>query len=121
MVCMKVFAEALFFNLGGDMPFIVENTVLIDDTLEKGICNYRGNNIILESWNHNKRRDNFCMEDLLSWLHRLYSDCQLERLREYVEANRIGRQPLVIGHFNHQQIVDAMKESATKVGVRYEL
>jgi len=101
MVFMKVLTETLFLNSGGDMSFTAEDMVLIDDTLEKGICNYRGNNIILELWNYDHRRDNFLMEDLLPWLRHLDLDCQPGRLREYVEANQIGKQPLVAGDFNH--------------------
>ena len=39
MHCMKVLLEALFSNNGGGSPIDVMNTILIDDSPDKSVCN----------------------------------------------------------------------------------
>ena len=63
--CMKVLSEALFSHNGGGSTFDVTNTILIDDSPDKSVCNENGNAIFLETWSHTKRRDNVLIDDLL--------------------------------------------------------
>jgi len=100
---------------------MADNTLLIDDSPEKGICNERRNNVIVPMWTHMKQKDDYLMEELLPWLKHLISDYQPGRLREYVEANCIGLHSLVPSDYDHTQIVGAMRDSARDMGVRFEL
>ena len=118
---MKVLSEALFSNNGGGSPIDATNTLLIDDSLEKSVCNENGNAIFLETWSHTKQRDNVLMDDLLPWLQRLHSSCLDGGLQQYVEDNRIGLNPLDRHSYYLQRIMDAMKESAEVTGSRFEL
>ena len=72
---MKVLSKALFSNNGGGSIFDVMNTILIDNSPDKSVCNENGNAIFLETWSHTKQRDNVLMDDLLPWLQRLHSSC----------------------------------------------
>jgi hypothetical protein len=47
MLCTKVLSEHLFTNISGNTSFTPDNTLLIDDSLAKGICNENGNAIFL--------------------------------------------------------------------------
>jgi len=58
---MKVLSESLFLNLSGETSFTTDNTLLIDDSLEKGICNERKNNILVATWTYMKQKDDYLM------------------------------------------------------------
>ena len=95
MCCLKVLSETLFVeNELGTSSLNADNTILIDDSPEKSVYNENGNAIFLETWSHERRRDNVLMGELLSWLCRLESNCEQGQLRQYVEENRIGMNPL---------------------------
>lgn len=68
---LKVLSEQLFSNPSGDTTFTLDNTLLIDDTPEKSLCNEKGNAVFLDTWGHKQRKDTFLMEKLLPWLQRL--------------------------------------------------
>ena len=87
---MKVLLEQLFHE---SSPFTKENTLLIDDSREKSVCNESRNAIILKSWTHKDQNDNVLLGRLLPWLESLHNGCPAEKLRQYVNANRIGLGP----------------------------
>ena len=118
---MKVLSEALFSNNGGGSTFDVTNTILIDDSPDKSVCNENGNAIFLETWNHTKRRDNVLMDDLLPWLQRLHSSCLEGGLLEYVNENRIGLNPLDCNDYYLQKIMEGMRDFAEVMGSRFQL
>ena len=118
---MKVLSEALFSNNGGGSTFDVTNTILIDDSLDKSVCNENGNAIFLETWSHTKRRDNVLMDDLLPWLQRLHSSCPEGGFLEYVNKNRIGLNPLDRNDYYLQKIMEGMRDSAEVMGSRFQL
>jgi NLI interacting factor-like phosphatase len=118
---LKILSEQLFCNPSGDTSFNKDNTLLIDDSPEKSLCNEKGNAIFLDTWGHGQRRDNFLLEILLAWLWRLDSDCKQGGLREYVEANRIGKKPLDESHYYVRDIFEGMRESAENLCSRFEL
>ena len=99
----------------------MHETILIDDTPMKSICNANGNAIFLESWSHAKRRDDVLMGELLPWLRRLHEHCPRDELLEYVEDNRIGLQPLNHDNPYVKDVVKGMKESAKVMGAGYAL
>ena len=118
---MKVLLEALFSNNGRGSSFDVTNTILIDDSPDKSVCNENGNAIFLETWSHTKRRDNVLMGNILPWLQGLHSSCPDDGLLEYVNDNRIGLNPLDRNDYYLQKIMEGMRDSAEVMGSRFQL
>jgi len=62
---MKFFFDTLFSNeIYGDV-FAAHNTLLIDDSPNKSICNDDGGAIFLDTWTHMKWRNDIFMGELL--------------------------------------------------------
>jgi len=118
---MKVLSEGLFSTSTEGGAINAQNTLLIDDSPEKSICNETGNAIFLDSWTHVKRPDDVLKGELLPWLRRLHSDCPDGRLLEYVDEHRIGNKPLNATHPLSADILHHMRISANAMGSRYEL
>ena len=89
-IFMKVLSEHLFYR---GSPFTKENTLLIDDSREKSICNESGNAIFLKPWTHEDENYNVLLGRLLPWLESLHDGCLAGQLWQYVNANRIGLGP----------------------------
>ena len=122
MYCLKVLSKTLFDdNELGTSSFNVDNTILIDVSLKKSVCNENGNAIFLETWSHEKRRDDVLMGELLPWLRRLESNCKQGQLHQYVEENRIGMNSLSAGQYPLEDIINGMRESSRVMGSRFEL
>jgi hypothetical protein len=84
-------SEALFIgspHLDGD------NTLFIDDSPEKCVCNDSENCLFLHSWTPVAVTDDFLLHTLAPWLLQLHTDCNCEQLRNFVNRNRIGIRPL---------------------------
>lgn len=120
-VFLKVLEEQFFSNPNGCTSFTRDNTLLIDDSPEKSLCNENGNAIFLDSWTREHHGDNFLVETLAPWLQRLHTHCPPGRLREYVVANRIGRDPLPPSNGVHQWIIQGMNESARNLGSSFRV
>ena len=69
-IFMKVLSEQLFHE---SSPFTKENTLLIDDSREKSVCNESGNAIFLKPWTHEDQNDNVLLGQLLPWLESLHN------------------------------------------------
>jgi NLI interacting factor-like phosphatase len=121
MHCMKVLSDTLMSNCSEDESFYAHNTLLIDDSPDKSICNFNGNAIFLDPWNHAKRRDDVLVGELLPWLKRLHSNCPQGELLEYVDDNRLGNKPLGCDDHHAKQIIEGMRESMEVMGTRFEL
>lgn len=121
VVFLKVLSDTLFGNPGERSSFNADNTLLIDDSPEKSICNEKGNALVLDTWTHEMRRNDTLMGELLPWLRGLTSDCQPGHLRDYVQANRIGSRPLLAGDHRFELLVGAMRQSAQNVGARFDV
>ena len=89
-IFMKVLSEQLFHE---SSPFVKENTLPIDDSREKSVCNESGNAIFLKPWTHKDENDNVLLGRLLPWLGSLHNGCPAGQLRQYVNANRIRLGP----------------------------
>ena len=89
-IFMKVLSEQLFHE---SSPFTKENTLLIDDSREKSVCNESGNTIFLKPWTHEDQNDNVLLERLFPWLESLHNGCPAGQLRQYVNAYLIGLGP----------------------------
>jgi len=68
MHCMKILSNMLFSNATNGDAFLAHNTLLIDNSSEKSICNDNGSAIFLDTWSHMKKRDDILMGGLLLWL-----------------------------------------------------
>ena len=77
-IFMKVLSEQLFHE---SSPFTKENTLLIDDSREKSVCNESGNAIFLKPWMHEDQNDNVLLGQLLPWLESLHNGCPAGQLR----------------------------------------
>ena len=117
-IFMKVLSEQLFHE---SSPFTKENTLLIDESREKSVCNESGNTIFLKPWTHEDENDNVLLGRLLPWLESLHNGCPAGQLRQYVNANRIGLGPPTRDDNLVQQMMTVMRECARERGARYEI
>ena len=113
---LKVLGEQLFLDPDDPLSFNMENTILIDDSLQKGVLNENGNGLFLESWNHHRCGDKVLLESLAPWLKRLHEECPPGCLREYVNANRIGVSPVTATSYRGMELLVGLKESAKNMG-----
>lgn len=120
-IFLKVLAERLFSNPTGSILFTEDNTLLVDDSPEKSVCNHNGNAIFLETWTRQQRHDEFLMGSLAPWLRNLHLNCAPGSLREFVDHNRIGCPPLPASDPLLRHIISGMRESSASLGFRYEL
>ena len=71
-IFLKNLSEALFV---GSTLLDQENTILIDDSPEKCICNDRRNYLFLKTWSPLDSTNDFFMYTLAPWLFRLHDNC----------------------------------------------
>jgi hypothetical protein len=83
-IFLKNLSEAL---LVGSSLLDEENTILIDDSPEKCICNDRGNCLFLKTWTPLDSTDVFFIRTLAPWLLRLHGNCNRGQLRDFVNSN----------------------------------
>ena len=117
-ILMKVLSEQLFHE---SSPFTKVNTLQMDDSREKSVCNESGNAIFLKPWTHEDQNDNVLLGRLLQWLESLHNGCPAGQLREYVNANRIGLGPPTRDDDLVQEMMAVMRECARERGARYEI
>jgi len=91
---LKIMSQHLFSSSKRASSFNVDNTLLIDDSLEKDVCNDNGSVLFLNSWSRDRIDCNFLMDMLAPWLDCLSSSCLRGQLTTYVDKNRIGQLPL---------------------------
>jgi len=117
---LKKLANQLFSIPSGSTSFDVDNTLLIDDSSEKNMCNDPGNAIFLRTWSGQVDNNEF-MGTIAPWLCRLYEECGSTKLWEYVKSNQIGYDPLTLNSRLHSHILDGMWESVGRMDTRFEL
>jgi hypothetical protein len=71
-IFLKNLSEALFV---GSTLFDQENTIFIDDSHEKCVCNDQGNCLFFKTWTPLDSTDDFLIRTLAPWLLRLHSNC----------------------------------------------
>ena len=102
-------------------PFTNDNTILIDDSPEKGVCNESGNAIFLESWSRNEPERNYLLDTFAPWLTRLNTHCMPGFLWEYVDQNRIGCSALAMDDPLLLHMMRGMALFAKNFGVHYNV
>lgn len=117
---LKTLASAVFPLSDGAAVFGVDNTLLIDDSPEKSICNHTGNAIFLESWVKSDRNDTILSTVLTPWLNSLLANCRPGNLRSYVDNHRIGILPLSPHSNLGRYIVEGMAQSRRNLGHTYD-
>ena len=94
LIFLKIMPHQLFRGSPTFLPFTNDNTILIDNSLEKSVCNESGNVIFLESWSWNEPKSNYLLDTLALWLSRLNTQCMPGFLQEYVDQ-KLDRMSLV--------------------------
>ena len=117
-IFMKVLLEQLFHE---SSPFTKENTLLIDDSREKSVCNESNIAIFLKPWTHEDQNDNVLLGRLLPWLESLQNGCLAGQLRQYVNANCIGLGLPTKDDDLVQEMMVVMRECARERGAQYEI
>ena len=121
MIFLKIMPQQLFKGSCALSPFINDNTILIDDSPEKSVCNESHNAIFLESWSWNELESNYLLDTLAPWLTCLNTQCMPKFLREYVDQNQIECPPLAAGDPLLLHMMREMALSAKNVGIYYNV
>jgi hypothetical protein len=117
-IFLKNLSEALFIR---STQLNEGNTILIDDSPEKCVCNDRENCLFLETWNPLGVADDFLLRTLGPWLLRLHTSCTRGQLRNFVNRNRIGIRPLATNSQVLLHIANGMALSSRNVHKKYEI
>ena len=80
-IFLKVLLEKLFT---GNKCMDNHNTILIDDSPKKFICNDSGSCLFLETWNPLDDDDNFLLRSLAPWLLNVHKNCGRRQLKDFV-------------------------------------
>ena len=121
LIFLKIMPQQLFKGSATFSPFTNDNTILIDDSLEKNVCNESGNAIFLELWSWNETKSNYLLDTLAPWLTRLNMQCMLGFLRKYVDQNRVRCPPLAADDPLLLRMMREMALSTKNVGVHYNV
>ena len=121
LIFLKIMLQQLFMGSDAFLPFTNDNTILIDDSLEKSIYNESGNTIFLESWSQNDLESNYLLDALAPWLNRLNAHCMPSLLRKYIDRNQIGCPLLAADDPLLLHMMRGMALSAQNVGVHYNV
>ena len=121
LIIPKIMLQELFKGSGALSLFTNDNTILIDDSPEKSVCNESGNAIFLESWSQNEPESNYLLDTLAPWLTRLNTQCMPRFLWEYVDRNRIGYSSLAADDPLLLHMMRGMALSAKNVRVHYNV
>jgi hypothetical protein len=90
-IFLKVLSKKLFiWNKRMDS----QNTILIDDSPKKCVCNDSGNCLFLGTWNPLHAFDDFLLRSLAPWLLNVHKNCGRGQLKDFVNRERIGVRPL---------------------------
>jgi hypothetical protein len=90
-IFLKVLSEKLFI---GSTRLDSQNTILIDDSLEKCVCNNSGNCLFLETWNPLDASNDFLLCSLAPWLLNVHKNYGRGQLKDFVNKERRGVRPL---------------------------
>jgi hypothetical protein len=117
-IFLKNLSEALFV---GSTFLGQENTILIDDSLEKCVCNDRGNCLFLKTWTPLDSTEDFFIRTRAPWLPRLHGNCSRGKLRDFVNSNRTGIPPLAANSKELLHIANGMALSSKNVHANYKV
>ena len=120
-IFLKTLLQTLFNRQSGLSNFNLDNTLLIENSLDKSMCNYLGNAIFLEMWTRHMQDDTVLMDKLYPWLYCLHLLCMLGQLQGFVDSHRIGRRPLATNSELLINILENMALSTLKFGILYEV
>jgi hypothetical protein len=117
-IFLKVLSEKLFI---GSTRMDSQNTILIDDSPKKCVCNDSGNCLFLETWNPLDVFDDFLLRSLAPWLLNVHKNCGRGQLRDFVNRERIGVRPLARDCEVVLHIGKEMALSSKNVRAKYEV
>ena len=84
LIFLKIMLQQLFRDSTTFSPFTNDNTILIDDSPKKSVCNKSGNAIFLEAWSWNELESKYLLDTLAHWLTCLNTHCMPGFLGKYV-------------------------------------
>jgi hypothetical protein len=117
-IFLKVLSEKLFI---GSKYMDSQNTILIDDSPEKCVCNDTRNCLFLQTWNPLDASDDFLLRTLAPWLLNVHKNCGRGQLRDFVNRERIGVRPLAKDCEVVLHIGKGMALSSKNVRAKYEV
>ena len=121
MIFLKIMLQKLFRASTTFLPFTNDNTILIDDSLEKSVYNENSKAIFLESLSWNELDNNYLLDTLAPWLSRMNMHCMPNLLRKYVDQNWIGCPLLAVDDPLLLHMMRGMALSARNVRVYYNV
>ena len=121
LIFLKIMPQQLFRGSATFSAFTNDNTIFIDGSLEKSVCNESGNAIFLESWSRNGPESNYLLDTLVPWLSCLNTQCMPGFLQECVDQNQVGCPPLATDDPLLLHMMWGMALSAKNVGVHYNV
>ena len=121
LIYLKIMPQQLFSSRAESWPFNHNNTILIDDSPEKSICNESGNALFLESWSRDRPDFEYLVDTLAPWLKNLNLACLAGGLTKYVNQNRIGLSPLSVDDPQLSHMMRGMALSTKIVGIQYDI
>ena len=121
LIFLKIMLQKLFRASATFLPFTDDNTILIDDSLEKSVCNESGNEIFLDSWSRIEPDNNYFSNTLALWLNCMNMHCMPGLLKKYVDQNQIGCPPLLADDPLLLHMMQEMALSVRNVGVHYNV
>ena len=117
-IFLKNLSKALFV---GSIQLDKENTIIIDDSPKKCVCNDRGNCLFLETWTLLGVADDFLVCTLGQWLLQLHTDCTYEQLQDFINRNCIRVPPLAANNRVLVHIANGMALSSRNLHKNYEI
>jgi hypothetical protein len=117
-IFLKVLSEKLFI---GSKRMDSKNTILIDDSPEKCMCNDSRNRLFLDTWNPLDASEDFLLHILAPWLLNVHKNCGLGQLRDFINRERIGVRPLAKDCEVVLHIGKGMALSSKNIRAKYEV
>ena len=117
-IFLKNLSEALFI---GSTHLDKENTINIDGSPEKCMCNDRGNYLCLETWTLLSIVNDLLVRTFGQWLLQLHTECTCEQLQDFVNKNCIEVPPLVANSQVLVHIANGMALSSRNLYEKYKI
>jgi hypothetical protein len=115
---LNILSEALFI---GSTCIDRDNTILIDDSPKKCVCNEIGKSLFLHIWTRQAFSDDFLLIDLALWSFQLHTNYNLEQHREYVNRNQIEIRLLAAYSKVLLHIANGMALSSRSIHAKYKI
>ena len=117
-IFLKTLFQALFI---GSIHLDNENTILIDDSPKKYVCNDSGNCPLFQTWSLLVASDDFFLCTLAPWLFQLHNEYSCGHLKNFVNRNWKGIHLLATNSEVFLHVANGMALSFKNVHPKYEI